>query len=52
MLDLDKMCREALQRINYFINRSAGQQKRQMAAAWQKRHDDNTKAQHEKTNQN
>ena len=43
MLDIDKMCKEAIQRLVYFINRSAGQQKRQMAAGWRKRQIENAK---------
>lgn len=43
MLDLDKMCREAIQRLQERINRSAGQQKRQMAAGWRKRQIQNAK---------
>lgn len=37
MLDLDQMCRDAMRRVQEHINRSAGQQKRKMAAGWRKR---------------
>ena len=33
---LDRLCREALQRLAYFINRSAAQQLRRMREAWKK----------------
>ena len=52
MLDLDKLCREASQRVVERINRSAGQQKRQMMTGWRKKQIENLKGQHEKTKQN
>jgi hypothetical protein len=33
---LDRLCREALQRLAYFINRSAAQQLRRMREEWKK----------------
>jgi len=33
---LDRLCAEALQRLTYFINRSAAQQIRRMRATWSK----------------
>jgi hypothetical protein len=33
---LDRLCKEALQRINYWINRSAGQHVRAMKNNWSK----------------
>ena len=35
-LDLDRLCAEALQRLAYFINRSAGQHMRAMRESWGK----------------
>lgn len=49
MLDLDQMCRDAIQRLQERINRSAGQQKRQMAAGWRKRQIENMRTKNEKT---
>ena len=34
---IDQMAKDALKRLQAFINRSAAQQKRQMIAAWRKR---------------
>lgn len=34
---IDQMAKDALKRLQEFINRSAAQQKRQMLAAWRKR---------------
>jgi len=34
--DLDCLCAEALQRLTYFINRSAAQQLRRMCEEWNK----------------
>jgi hypothetical protein len=34
--DLDRLCAEALQRLEYFINRCAAQQTRRMRENWRK----------------
>lgn len=34
MIDIDRLCAEAMQRISYFINRMAGQQQRRMRETW------------------
>jgi hypothetical protein len=39
MTKIDKMVAEALKRLQAHINRSAGQQKRQMVAAWRKKNE-------------
>ena len=36
MIDLDKLAAEAIQRLEYFINRMAAQQLRRMRETWNK----------------
>ncbi len=36
MIDLDRLAAEAMQRIAYYINRMASQQKRRMSESWGK----------------
>lgn len=35
-VDLDRLCAEAMQRITFFINRSAAQHMRRMHESWSK----------------